>query len=80
MAIRLTLHPDPGTGHSWRLTLEIGDVEFSADVAERIARDCNWGDPEEISGSKATANKIAARVAKELELEPCPFLMDRWTK
>lgn len=33
--MKLTLQPDPGTGHHWRLTLEIGDIELSCDVAER---------------------------------------------
>ena len=33
--MKLTLRPDPGTGHHWRVTLEVGDVELTSDVAAR---------------------------------------------
>jgi hypothetical protein len=33
--IRLSLHPDPGTGQHWRLSLEVAGIELSCDVAER---------------------------------------------
>lgn len=33
--MKLTLHPDPGTGHHWRLTLEVEGIELSCDVARR---------------------------------------------
>lgn len=44
--MKLTLHPDPGTGHYWRLTLEVAGIELSEDVAPRAeansAQDIGW--------------------------------------
>lgn len=37
--MKLALHPDPGTGRHWRVTLEVAGVELYTDVAE-------IGDPE----------------------------------
>jgi hypothetical protein len=64
MAMKMTLHPDPGTGHSWRLTLEVGDVEFSADIEERLGRIGR----DEIIGAKARALVQAERIADALDL------------
>lgn len=54
--MRLLLHPDPGTGQHWRLTLELDGqgVELSGDVARR--------DEHEV------AIAIAGRVAVALRL------------
>lgn len=50
----LALHPDPGTGKYWRLTLVVGDIELSSDVALR--------------DEPAHALAAAGRVAEELGL------------
>ena len=52
--IRLLLHPDPGTGRHWRLSLEVAGVELSCDVAPR--------------GEPAAALGEATRVAEALGL------------
>jgi hypothetical protein len=52
--IRPSLHPDPGTGRHWRLSLEVAGVVLSCDVAERE--------------EPAVALAEASRVADALEL------------
>lgn len=52
--MKLALHPDPGVGRHWRLTLEVAGVELYADVARR--------------DEPAVALADAARVAEALGL------------
>lgn len=63
--MKLALHPDPGIGHSWRLTLEVGDVELAADVAKRDHP--SRGAPI-VTDSFEAALQVANRVAAKLGL------------
>ncbi len=33
--MKLSLHPNPGNGMTWELTLEVAGVEFGTEVGER---------------------------------------------
>ncbi len=64
--MRLRLHPDPGTGRSWRITLELSNgVELAQDIDDRIDRSSR------VVINHDNANDTATEVASELGLVKC---------
>ena len=64
--MKLTLHPDPGNGRHWRLTLEVAGVELYSDVASR-------SEPEAaLHAARGVADALGLVAAEPDEWTPAP--------
>lgn len=68
--MKLSLHPDPGVGRHWRLSLEVGCVDLEADVGERtFSGQPEWRHERFRQDERAGSLEQARSVAKALGLE-----------